>query len=576
MDYQSDKFPVWSTIMLFLSATVSMILFALFAKTTLLLMSSIQYVSVLATILFFGLSELLSHTPLVEYDVVYNGTLMWNHLAGLVAAAASIPLVHHLGNDAWILRLCVFWFIASFVKTIQQCVLFYLTSISIWRAYLPRIKTTVVAHEIVCGLSDFVLKYAPSPQEVLRRSAHTKNTIGHKKSSIFDVESGERILNQRSESSLKREEQFMGRGAIPLHSVHAALRMHNLEDMKDPVAIQCLFDRIVAALRYGSFNNIPQPHVMRALKIPQVIQPLLGDHDNRSTLDANPNMKSIITKQHIYRIFSNNKPLADAAMSLLDRNNDGAIDRLEFLSAFGNINVRRDDLERTIADYEAMVAVLDRALSFVTTILLFFVALLLLKVNILANSVLMISLFAATSIAFGSTLQGLFEGIIFAFSLRPFDCGDRIFVRDESLAEQNYVVSKITLMTTTLTRVDGIVVTVLNSKLKAANVVNAYRAETAVHKFFFKLPVDANLDILPKLKSAVEMIPDLECIERADVLMLGVREDGLSTNGLVIVIQNCNFQDHDLRARNQTKIAIAMHEFFRTNKVPHVSAVLSM
>jgi len=52
-----------------LSATVSLILFAVFAKPSLLLAASLQYVTVASTLLVFELSQLLSLTSLVDYDV---------------------------------------------------------------------------------------------------------------------------------------------------------------------------------------------------------------------------------------------------------------------------------------------------------------------------------------------------------------------------------------------------------------------------------------------------------------------------------------------------------------------------
>lgn len=570
MKYAADAFPFWYTVAMFTAATMSMFVFALTNRPSLLLLAIIQYIVVMSRVMCFGLYKVMSTTSLMDINVIYNASLMWNHIASLLAAICTVLVAKHITSDDITFRLCVFWMFSGMINVVQRGLLFYLTSITIWQAYLPRIKSTVVAHEVICGLSQYVLKHAPSAQELKRRQEERPTKLGRKQSSIFDVEAGERLLNQRTDSTLKREAQFFGRGPVPLHSVHTALRMESFEDLNDPQAVHCLFDRIVTALRYGSTADTRKPwELMKPVAIKQSPPP------HSTAPKQKEHARSIITEKDIQRIFSYTPALVTAAMDLLDHNGNSVIDRRDFLAAFGDMHTKREDLKRTIADYENMVNVLDNVLSFIALIVLIFLALVLMRINIMANSVLLISIFAATSIAFGSTLQGMFEGIIFAFSLRPYDIGDRIFVRDESMTEQNYVVEKITLMTTTMKRVDGIVVTILNSRLKAATIVNAYRAPNATHKFLFKLPVDVDISIMAKLQTAVEELP-LEHVESVGVCILGVRADGMSTDGLLFAVQSCNFQDHDLRSRNQHAIGMCIHEFLRARNLPHIAMMVNV
>lgn len=561
MRYDQDSFCPRLLVVSVITGSVFMTIYAIANSSVYFVMALCLYSSVAMKCIFWGISKAIAQSKLVNIDLIYYSTLIYGHVANVAAAALSVVVSKQFSNSTLLFKLCMLWLASAFITTLQRCVLFYLTSITIWKAYLPRIKTIVISHDIVCGFSQFVLKHAPTPQELLRRDKEllTKQKPNRRTNSLFDIEQGQRVLNQRTESAMKREHDFFGSEHVPIHSVHAAVKMQGLDDLTDPAAVMCLYDRVVSALQYGSTDTITP--------VVRTVTP--SDPTVSVSVSATQHNKAVLTRENIQRIFTMNPLLANQAMLLLDKDCNGRINRMEFVSGFVDIYERRQDLHSTISDYENMAAVLDRVLSFITTVLLFFVVLLLFDVNVVQNSVFLLSLFAATSIAFGTTLQQWFEGLVFVFSVRPMDIGDRVFIRDESLVEQNYVVKKITLLSTTFLRSDNITVTVMNSKLKLAYIVNAFRSPYSVHKFPIKLPVDTDLKVIEELKESVKKL-DIEHFTSVDVIFTGVRTDGLATDILLVVVQSVNFQDLDLKNRNNNRICHCVHEVLRAHNIPHI------
>jgi small-conductance mechanosensitive channel len=517
-------------------------------------------------VLLYGISTAIMQTTLVDNNKIYYAVLMWDHLSIIAASFTGLLAAKHFSTSSVLHKITRLWMVYAVLKAIQRSALYYLTSITIWKAYLPRIKDTVLAHEIITGLSSYAAKYAPTAEDLLEREKQQQQQQQEqqprrKSTVLLDIEAELVERHAERSRSFATSGQVFSTETIPLHSVHAAVRMDAISHLTNVQSVGALYERIMSTTHHGDkmpFAAGVYTPVRRILNMP-----LHAATSNELGSTA------VLSIRHLRTVFSSNANLAEEALQLLDKNGDGCVDKAEFLSSFADMAARRQDLLRTIADYESMAAVLDRALTFVRHLIMFFVILFVFGSHVMANAGLVLSFFVALSIAFGSTLQAFFEGIIFVFAVRPYDVGDRIFVRDESGAEQNYVVYKITLLMTEFRRADGITVTVSNRKLRDMVIVNAYRAATGCHRISIKLPVNTDSDILSEL---VQNIIALSIPHVTDVsyVYAGVRDDGVSTTVSIVAIQNQSFQDIALRTSISNALHKAVHDFLRDKGVKTV------
>jgi small-conductance mechanosensitive channel len=532
-------------------------------------------------VLFQTLSLLIQKTKLIEFDAVYLATTAHERLSYVASGIIFVVSSMNWSPSDVVFKLSLIWLIAAIILLVERMVLFYFTYNSLWTAYLPRIKHTVLAHEIVAAFKEFVHRYAPLRESFNRVSVSEFQIPGEKpfrkiKSEIplkSDMKTMERTKsisaylrkNTLISDDVEKDKKFILADSVSLHSVQNALKMTDMD--KDEVFdnVDVIYDAVVQALKEKNKQDISS---ISPIKRIFVKTPSRKDGPGRWSvpeLARDRNSDGCINMKDLKNIFLDDR-IEDLVIKLLNRDGDKKIYKSDFVLIFDQIKNQRSALRRTLQDYDDIISVMDSALLAVGTIVLIFAVLLILNFKIIKNGVFIISLFVALSIAFGSTLQRFFEGVIFIFSIRPYDVGDRVFVRDETMQEQNLVVDKIYLMTTIFRRADGQYLTWSNTKLRDSVIVNAYRSEQTEHKYIVKVPCDVRSSFPDELNEFISK-ERLKYVVNVECFFENVRRDGMFSTVVVYVKQKESYQDPNTRKAVIASINKVIHEFCNLEKI---------
>lgn len=552
-------------------------------RTPLLLTALILSGPAVLNCALYRLCHKLRHTKWIDNDVLYTATLLWKRISAaltgcLLYTAAHTSSAsdrhHHSSSSSIFVRLTLCWLVLVIVQLLQRALLFYISSVTIWAAYLERIKMTVIAHEVLAGIRTYAAKHrsqllsltalrpppplpnpksaAAAPATTVHKRKATTQDILRKMSTVVtavpdtdDTNGGGAVADEdetRTLSSIRRGVLQFSHETVPLHKVHKAI---DSDLTAENVLAEQLFHDVVLCLQHFSHQEhkqavmspkrrfVPAATTMLPTPPPPPTTPL----PQRRQLHHHP----VLTADDMNTIFCD-KQLADIAMSILDSNGNDKIEQNEFIAAFDDIVQSRASLNSTLADYERMVGTLNTALTVVSSIAVFFSVLIVFHINVIQNTTLILSSFLAMSIVFGSTLTRFFEGLVLVFSIRPFDVADVVYIRNEQQTEHIYTVLKMSLLTTTFLRADGHNVSVSNFRLKDSFIVNWTRSGQTTHQVSLRLPCSTPLSFLDALQTRLQSL-DLPQLSSISTTLESVRSDGLSLQVSVFATHVENFQN---------------------------------
>ncbi|KAG5183997.1 hypothetical protein JKP88DRAFT_315618 [Tribonema minus] len=449
--------------------------------------------------------------------MAYLCTLMSSQLSLLICSIVFVTSSHAYGGSLALEKLSLLCVMYSAVFTIQKAVLLYITANVTWKSYLSRIQETVMAHQIIQAFKNFV--------------AEDKTVI--------NVDYG-----------------GYGESLLSLKSVHRAKDIADLGFTEDP---GLLYDSVLSSKK---LESTPSKTVYNALMRTLKLSPPRRDCTPMHMVQHSSSLPGPhLTLEHIQTIFGST---ALRVMEILDRNCDGSIDKQEFVQLFDEISSSAVNLKETLRDFEKIGATLNRALTGVSLIITSFAALAILGVNLLQNSVLIVSTFVASSIVFGSSLQRFFEGIILVYASKPFEVGDRIQINDMCVLIKN-----ISILTTHAVCADGQYCILSNAQLKDAVIINAYRSSASAQRWSLLVPCTVEPDFCGQLEKHLNDL-DIEGVDGIDCWCETCRADGLHDLVIISARQNSNFQNVALKAKIGKQVAAGIKSFTSDLEAGHV------
>jgi small-conductance mechanosensitive channel len=262
------------------------------------------------------------------------------------------------------------------------------------------------------------------------------------------------------------------------------------------------------------------------------------------------------------------------AMGLTSGSDKVTKDRFE--SALRRAAESRTALKRTLHDYLAITSKLDAGLTGLSCVVVAILWGFIFGVDYFEAGVTWLSMIVAFSFCFGDTVKRLFEGLILVFVWQPFGVSDRVFILDDNKVEMNLLVSNINLLTTEFIRSDGQLCVISNSIIQQRDVRNASRALFNSTVFTVKLREDVDTDVLSRLQSHLEDYRmDKWCadVKSLSVQLRAVRNNGLTSTALVVLVHSQNFEDDDHRYLIHDAFARTMHDFLRLEQLQNIDAV---
>ncbi|KAG5191298.1 hypothetical protein JKP88DRAFT_251631 [Tribonema minus] len=401
-----------------------------------------------------------------------------------------------------------------------KAVLLFITANVTWKSYLSRIQDTVMAHQIVQGFKNFVAE----------------------ETTVIDID-----------CALSRD------SLLSLKSVHRAKDITDVSFTDDPSQ---LFDTVLSSkkLRLSSGKAPMYNTLMKRLMLSPHREVAAGPASTPSA----PYSGQHLTTEHIKVIFGNT---AMHVAEILDRNGDGLVDKEEFVRIFEDIRSDAVNLKETLKDFEKISETLNRALTALSLIVTSFAALAILGVNLLQNSVVIVSVFVASSIVFGSSMQRFFEGIILVFASKPYEVGDRVLIDGMYLLVKN-----ISILTTTSVGADGQYCILSNSQLKDAVIINAYRSGESSQRWSILVPCTVPPTYCEDLEAHLKNL-NVVGVEGIDCWFDKCRADGVNDVIIVSARQRTNFQNVVTKARIGKQLAAGIKVF--TADLPSPAHILA-
>ena len=468
-----------------------------------------------AKLLVHILVQCAVRTPLIEHDAVYCAVTMAGSVAQLLWAACLFVLSRVWQGPAAVHISVSVLLAVRVIAVVQQALVFHISRTTIWSAYLPRIRETVIAHEVVAALQMFANRsaFVNAPPAVRHAAALQADTLPavDECCSMFSVHKAVAMTFLDTSAGVCNSEELFEQliAAVsmqPAVAVPAATsplhRLFHRGSWSPPPAI-ATGDR--KATGFASSCAAPEPEPMTLTANSAGVYErkpsgFMGTDGARSAFAAD----CITTSQLEKAVGHQHQHLAKQAVKLLDPSGSGKVSRAEFVAVVSGLSSRRAGLRSTLRDYQRMVRTLSGALTCVSIICLFFAVLGILHADVLGMGTSIVTGIFAFSIAFGSTLQSFFEGLIFVFVVRPYDVGDRVFMPDAQGQQLDLVVTRMNLLTTVFTSSSGQYMILSNSILRDTLINNAYRSVSREHRFMIKLPGEIPLDIVQGLHARLQ------------------------------------------------------------------------
>ena len=173
-------------------------------------------------------------------------------------------------------------------------------------------------------------------------------------------------------------------------------------------------------------------------------------HLSRRIFDRVAGSKSQEMYESDFKPFFKCEVEAKKAFSYLDNDDNGDLTRDELKASILKILRERQALERSLKQCEQAVDKLDSFFKAFVYILSFFAIAYVFEMNTTQLLTTSITISASLVFAFGGTVKGLVESLIFLFANHPYDIGDKVEIEGQS-----FVVKEFGLNMTTFIRNDG-------------------------------------------------------------------------------------------------------------------------
>ncbi|CAM9235683.1 unnamed protein product [Discosporangium mesarthrocarpum] len=193
--------------------------------------------------------------------------------------------------------------------------------------------------------------------------------------------------------------------------------------------------------------------------------------------------------------------LLNVAFNLFDMDNTGSISKNEMIGGVDRTLKDQSNLALTLEDSENITRKLGQIVLSLIFFLLLFVWLSIWGEDVVALGVTFASSLIAISFMIGPAASNLVSSIIFIFVMRIFDVGDRIFIYSDRPGEEpmNLKVVKINILTTVLKRADEQLFYIPNQKLATKTIVNVQRSAHQWHEFRIHVSVSTPSEKLAAL-----------------------------------------------------------------------------
>lgn len=220
------------------------------------------------------------------------------------------------------------------------------------------------------------------------------------------------------------------------------------------------------------------------------------------------------------------------------------------------------DRSRLIASLSGMKSVIRKVEDFLAMLLFFLLVigtLTIFGVNTYSFFLSLSSIMVSLAFLFGSSAKSAFEGVILIFFVHPYDVGDRIIINAE-----NYIVTKINLLSTVVEKWDGQLIYMSNSKIALNSLTNYRRSKPQCDVVTLQVSFSTPVSVLQELaKVMTEWVRENQA-DYQDTVSTAV-ESFVNLETLVVkvyYVHRSSWQNFDLftsrRAKFYLALAIAM------------------
>jgi hypothetical protein len=377
------------------------------------------------------LSRILYWTPLADNDVIYYTIAIYRYNAILFWSVVNYVIIRSKVSNTFSSRLFKSIVIMSIIIYIKKIILLSITYTTVWKSYITKISESIVTTHLILKFVHFIQKY--NPLFDLQKIDRKRQSVYH--NLIVPDEASVNIQKYKSADVI----QLIKTESVSLKLIHESLEIPDFSETD----CKNIYDNMITTLSGHGITKF----------------------------DSNA----------FHFIFS-----ADLKMTTLCEfvfEHASIITYAQFKTVYEQSIREKSSIKQTLTNYGRMIATLDSFLNVIVIVISIFVLLILFGVDLKHNINLILSIFAATSFMISSSLSRFFEGLIFLFTVRVFDLNDVIFVRDESGTENQYTVTNIDMLMTTLKRhSDNMVVTISNFRLKDSVIVNQSRSDDLIEK----------------------------------------------------------------------------------------------
>jgi hypothetical protein len=191
------------------------------------------------------------------------------------------------------------------------------------------------------------------------------------------------------------------------------------------------------------------------------------------------------------------------AMEMLDPNGDGVVGPEEFIASFTSCFAELNELQAALEGHGGTETALAWLADSFFVVLLALALCVVLDLNLQAVLIPFGTVLVSASFAIGPAVAQVMSSLLLVLVTRPFDVGDRITASGLFGGEEFLLVEKISVLTTSLKRVNNKVVIVPNHMLGAMHIENFKRSPPAVVKLEVTISAEADKATLEKLREGL-------------------------------------------------------------------------
>ncbi|KAI3645751.1 hypothetical protein MP228_008679 [Amoeboaphelidium protococcarum] len=228
---------------------------------------------------------------------------------------------------------------------------------------------------------------------------------------------------------------------------------------------------------------------------------------------------------------------------LLSKSDKGKFTQRDFRQLLIKIYRERGRLVASLSGMKSLIRKVDDFLTIVLCFLLVMGTLSIFGVNAYSVFVSISSVMVSFAFLFGSTAKQAFEGIILMFLVHPYDVGDRIWV-----SGQNYVVTRVNILSTVVERWDGQLIYLPNSKLALLDISNIRRAKPQYEQYALRVTYTTPLEKLQELQKKLQAFVKSESTHFQEGVSFSI-DNFTDMEGMVVKLtyaHRTNYQNFDL------------------------------